>query len=454
MTCEAGSFSSSPGQTVCELCPAGYQGPQPRASSRASCTICPAGMFSLSGARSCLRCAAGSFSSKAGSGSCELCDLGTYSDIGGECFECPGVSYSMDKGSTSLNDCSAIRTNVERRVVINIGITIFLMYSLSFAFVPLWSSSDKIWRLQMCVDHQGRLQEDSKSKRIQHKSSWFDRIKARFSSDPRENVTSEKRFFNLGDVLLWEADGAKHSNVMTAIGTVEGTTVYPDQDADEIGTFDVFLKVDDNFHQFQELCAAVDSASESDKPFLVDSKNRSCRCQLLKAPTSHLNVSLLGFKLGGSWAIIRQANACLQLFLMSVFPAVDTITDLMYILDSVFKNSALFALSIFFLTSQFWLFIWRLYRRRVLHAFLERTIELSYVKGLSFWPKWASPDNLFVFFLMIVPFYVSYYIIFPVVWFFLGYAMFSFQLFPISRISNRWLYAFVYVVSSFFDLKS
>jgi hypothetical protein len=34
--------------------------------------------------------------------------------------------------------------------------------------------------------------------------------------------------------------------------------------------------------------------------------------------------------------------------------------------------------------------------------------------------------------------------LFPVVWFFVGYAMYSFQLFPISRISNRWLYMFVY----------
>lgn len=403
-----------------------------------------------------MRCPAGSFSSKAGSGSCELCYSGTYSDIGGECFQCPGVSFSRNKGSTSLKDCSAIRTNVDSRVVVNIGISIFLIYTLSFAFVPVWSSSDKILRLQLCVDRRDRLQEDSKSKRIQHKPSWFDRIKAMFSSNPHKSAASEKekRFFNIGDVLLWEAGDAKHSSVMTPIGRVEGTTVYPDQDADEIGTFDVFLKVDDSFHQLQELCAAIDSASESDKPFLVDSKNRSCRCQLLKAPTSHLNVSFLGIKLGGSWAVIRQANACLQLFLMSVFPAVDTITDLMYLLDSVFKNSSLFALSIFFLTSQFWLFVWRLYRRRVFHAFSERTIELSYVKGLSFWPKWASPDNLFVFFLMILPFYAIFYVIFPVVWFFLGYAMFSFQLFPISRISNRWLYAFVYVRIFFFDLKS
>ena len=45
---------------------------------------------------------------------------------------------------------------------------------------------------------------------------------------------------------------------------------------------------------------------------------------------------------------------------------------------------------------------------------------------------------------MIVPFYICYFIIFPIIWFFLGYAIYSFQLFPISRISNRWLYAFVY----------
>jgi hypothetical protein len=49
-----------------------------------------------------------------------------------------------------------------------------------------------------------------------------------------------------------------------------------------------------------------------------------------------------------------------------------------------------------------------------------------------------------VFVALILPFYTVFYVVFPVVWFVVGYIIYSFQLFPISRISNRWLYMFVY----------
>lgn len=82
------------------------------------------------------------------------------------------------------------------------------------------------------------------------------------------------------------------------------------------------------------------------------------------------------------------------------------------------------------------------------------------------WPRWAEPDNGAVFFFIILPFYAIYYFVFPVVWcpppphpivaasclplsarahrYCIGYFIYSFQLFPISRISNRWLHAFTY----------
>jgi len=145
----------------------------------------------------------------------------------------------------------------------------------------------------------------------------------------------------------------------------------------------------------------------------------------------------------GPWEKVRQINACFQLLLMSFFPAIDTISDLVYILSSEFANHYLFVASLFFITSQFWFFLKRLTKRRVFEAFKKRRVDLKFVQGLPFWPKWASPDSLLVFLFMILPLYFIYHVIFPIVWFFLGYALYSFQLFPISRISNRWLYAFV-----------
>ena len=152
---------------------------------------------------------------------------------------------------------------------------------------------------------------------------------------------------------------------------------------------------------------------------------------------------IFGIRLG-RWELVRQISACFHLLLLSFFPAVDTITDLVYILSQDFFNYSLFAASVLCITSQFWVFVVRLKKRKVFLAFRKRTIELSYLKNLFWWPKWASPDSLPVFLTLILPLYVIYFVVFPVVWFFVGYIIYSFQLFPISRISNRWLYMFVY----------
>ena len=144
---------------------------------------------------------------------------------------------------------------------------------------------------------------------------------------------------------------------------------------------------------------------------------------------------------------MRQINACFQLLVMSLFPAIDTISDLVYILSSLFANYYIFAASLFCITSQFWVYLKRLKKRRVFEAFKERRIELDYLKeclkDLSIWPKCVSPDSVPVYYTIILPICFIYHVIFPIVWFLLGYAIYSFQLFPISRISNRWLYAFV-----------
>jgi hypothetical protein len=109
-----------------------------------------------------------------------------------------------------------------------------------------------------------------------------------------------------------------------------------------------------------------------------------------------------------------------------------------------FFNYALLIASVLCITSQFWVFVVRLKKRRVFEAFSKRTVELEFLRTLSWWPKWASPDSLPVFVALILPFYTVFYVVFPVVWFVVGYIIYSFQLFPISRISNRWLYMFVY----------
>jgi hypothetical protein len=217
--------------------------------------------------------------------------------------------------------------------------------------------------------------------------------------------------------------------------------VYHEQDADEYGDFVVFLKVDPklNVSELQE-------AAKKDKQFiLIDSKNPKCRCLLKKEPASHARLPFVGWTIG-RWEIMRQISACFQLLRMSVFPAVDTISDLIYILSSIFANHYLFFASLCCITSQFWLFIGRLKKRRVFEAFKERKIDkeflFEHLKKFCFWPKWAPTSSL-PFKIVYYPILFIYHVIFPFVWFLLGYAIYSFQLFPISRISNRWLYAFV-----------
>jgi hypothetical protein len=342
------------------------------------------------------------------------------------------------------------------RAAYTIGIIIFVIYILSFSLVPTYSKGDvTVMRFQMTADFEGRVEKKIKKASNRNRSSttgssWSERAKSRLSmelasSESRLSASSElpaveKRFFEVGDCVLWHS---QQSDADAVIGTVESTSVYPEQDADELSDFVVFLKMNPSLEPttLRQLQDAAD-ATGGEKPVLIDSKCRSCRCQLKKAPGSHAHMPVFGWTLK-SWGIMRQINVCFQLLLMSLFPAADTITDLIYILSTEFANTYLFAASLLVFIVQFVLYCNRLWKRRVFEAFIKRRIEFSFLKGQPYWPKWASPDNALVFFFMIVPFYLIYYAIFPVVWFLLGFALFSFQLFPISRISNGWLYAFV-----------
>ena len=441
--CKSGSYAESYGQQYCDLCRAGSYGQQQRASSRAACSVCSAGTFSKNGSMMCTRCPPGS-TSEEGSGDCKPCLEGTYSEIGGECFRCPGITWSLANGSTSLRECSGIRVDVGgSRVAYTLGIIILVIYILSFSLVPSWTAADTVMRFQLTANFEGRLEKKSKASNRRRSSTWSERVTSKLSKSSASSgpaLAAEKRFFEVGDCVLWYRQELDQ-NPDAVIGTIESTSVYPEQDADELGDFVVFVKMDPSFEPLiQRLHDA--GAAGGEKPVLIDSRYRSCRCQLKEAPASHAHLPVFGWRIG-RWEIVRQINACFQLLLMSLFPAIDTISDLVYILSSLFANYYIFAASIVCITAQFWLYVKRLKQRRVFEALKKRRVELAYLKGLSFWPKWASPDSLPVFLTMILPVYFIYHVIFPVVWFLLGYAIYSFQLFPISRISNRWLYAFV-----------
>ena len=446
MSCSAGSYAEASGQQFCDLCSAGSYGPQPRASSRSDCRLCSIGTFSTNGSALCTRCPPGSTSSVEGSSDCQPCPAGTYSDVGGECFKCPSISYSLTNGSTSVYDCSGIQIDIGgSNVAYNIGIIVLVIYILSFSLVPMWSAADAVMRFELTANFEGRAEKKSASSQfIRHSTTYMQKVVRRVSiSTPSESrIEVEKRFFSTGDKIMWRQD----EQTTHFIGTIESSSVYPEQDADKYGDFVAFIKMNPEFEQekLDELSKPFGpSASNFPQPVLFNSEQTNeCRCQLKKAPARFAHFPIFGFNIG-RWEVVRQVNACFQLLLLSMFPAIDTISDLVYILSSLFANYYIFVASMFFFTVQFWVYVVRLKRRRVFQALRERHIKMDYLKGTSFWPKWASADSLPVIILMVVPFYFFFYVVFPIFWFFLGYAIYSFQLFPISRISNRWLYAFV-----------
>ncbi len=443
VSCAAGSYAESQGQKLCNLCDAGSYGVLQRATSKTVCSLCPAGTFSPMGSKICLRCPPGT-TSEEGSGICPPCSAGTYSDVGGKCFKCPGITFSLKDGSTSLQNCSGILVDVGgSEVAYNLGVVILVIYIISFSLVPSWSTSDTIMRFQLTANFEGRLAKKQKTSNQRRGTTWLERVSSKLSRSDLNVSTSaeEKRFFEIGDRVLWQRRDLDPTSEIV-IGTIESTSVYPEQDADEFGDFVVFVKIETtDASMMLRLQEAADTPG-GEKPVLIDSRCHSCRCQLKQSPASHAHLPLLGWVVG-RWEIMRQINACFQLLLMSLFPAIDTISDLIYILSSLFANYYIFAASLICITSQFWLFVKRLKQRRVFEAFKERRIEMDFLKGLSIWPEWASLDSRTVYITIILPIKFCFHVIFPIFWFLLGYAIYSFQLFPISRISNGWLYAFV-----------
>ena len=440
--CRAGSYSESPGKQFCDLCPAGTFGEEKRSSTKTVCENCPSGYFSEAGSIMCKRCPPGT-SSEEGKAQCYPCPKGKFS-ITGDCIDCPGITYSLEEGSNSNADCSGILVTIggSRDNAYLIGGLILIVYILSFSLVPSWSAADPVMRLQLTANFDGRLEKGAKLPKKRRATSWRERVSLKFSTTSALNHTSaEKRFFEVGDRLIWQSqDGTTCAEI--EVGTIESTSVYPEQDADELGDFVAFVKMNAEYENFLKQLSDAVGRTDGEKPVLMDSKCRSCRCLLKKPPSRHAKMPICGLNIG-RWEIVRQISACFQLLLLSLFPAIDTISDLVYILSTEFANYYIFAASLVCLTSQFWLYIMRLKQRRVLQSLTKRRIDLVYLKGLWWWPKWASPDSLPVFLTMIVPIYVLYHVVFPVLWFLLGYLIYSFQLFPISRISNRWLYAFV-----------
>jgi hypothetical protein len=122
----ADGYGINPNTNECELCPAGFYGPD----ANNKCSECPAGYYSRSGARVCELCPAGSYSEEPASGSCTKCPKGTYVPLGENencdscddetcqscgatssdvCVPCPAGTYGNQKGATSCRKCAAGR---------------------------------------------------------------------------------------------------------------------------------------------------------------------------------------------------------------------------------------------------------------------------------------------------------------------------------------------------------
>lgn len=508
--CRAGSYAEGHRREQCELCRAGTFGQQIRASSKASCDSCPAGSFSSAGSIICTRCPPGT-SSQEGSGDCQPCLAGTYSEVGGECLKCPGISYSLANGSKFLSDCTGVQVNSDGSgIAYTVGIVIVAIYIISFSLVPSLSKDPAIimrfkLRAEVPKDYVDRERKWSKRFLNMLKGSAGPDVKKgekkRFfevgdcvkweTQEPYKSIVTvgtvqstyihDERDARFNDYIVFlELHPEFKKHIITFAKSadepcckwwdcctkpaVAGPYLSDDAAVEkwwfnaEDARADVNKKADD---QAKAVSAWFENVSNkgsnkvgaSVKPLPVlfcnpkDSTSIQCSCLLKAAPARHARFNLLCIHFViGRWEAMRQYNACWQLLLMSVFPALDTISDLVYILSSLFANAGLFTASIMSITLQFWVFIYLLWKKDVFKEFCKRTVDSAFLKE-NYLPAWATADNLFGFWFVYIPVWFIYWVIFPVVWFLVGYALFSFQLFPISRISNLWLYAFVCVSS-------
>jgi hypothetical protein len=102
-SCATG-YAAAQGSNGCKQCLAGTA----VSSDKCSCDPCAAGYFSSSaGSTSCTKCFAGTFSSSAGASSCGSCGCGTFSAPGAtSCSTCASGRYALGTGNTICSLCS------------------------------------------------------------------------------------------------------------------------------------------------------------------------------------------------------------------------------------------------------------------------------------------------------------------------------------------------------------
>jgi len=104
-SCPVGTYSDVPGSAACTACPPGMYSQAVGAASNV-CVMCPEGSYSnVSGSTACTSCPAGSYSDAPGSNECTVCSTGTYSISGSVVCgpSCP-VDTLRIVGSRCLND--------------------------------------------------------------------------------------------------------------------------------------------------------------------------------------------------------------------------------------------------------------------------------------------------------------------------------------------------------------
>lgn len=102
--CQAGEQSSLD-HTYCTTCEPGYFSPGGQ-----QCELCSPGTFSLSQAGECTNCQAGTYNSYQGQSLCSPCGSGYYSATEGStsinsCLICPSGKYCPDQVTSSPTDC-------------------------------------------------------------------------------------------------------------------------------------------------------------------------------------------------------------------------------------------------------------------------------------------------------------------------------------------------------------
>jgi len=122
-----------------------------------------------------------------------------------------------------------------------------------------------------------------------------------------------------------------------------------------------------------------------------------------------------------------------KLFFLAFFPALDFLSDLVYILTSKFNNIGVFLASVFFFVLPMFMFMRQLMRHRAyIHFYLVRVPKALQLADYDNIPK------LIYGFMVHLPFYIlNLPTIFPL--FLAGHFLYCAKLIPLSNVSNVWL---------------